>query len=162
MSFVDMMSNYIWSKADIDNKVQAMIRSKFSENDELKAARLARSSQDPEFVAAVDAWIAHCVEEGRDALQDMNTLHQVFAVEAAERRLSLPVVEPELDSEGSPLNQDVFDQDVAERDAAQAVIDVATPEVMQWVDARRPPSEPEEIEMPVTIEDIEVFDGGNN
>jgi hypothetical protein len=132
MSFVDMMSNDVWSEADIDNKVQAMIRSRFSENDELKAARLARSGQDPEFVATVDAWIATCVQEGRDASLDMGVLFQVFAVESAERRLALPEVDPS--------DEDHYAQDAEERAAAQAVIDAASPEVMVWVDARRPPA----------------------
>jgi hypothetical protein len=134
MSFIDMYANDVWSLADIDAKVQAMIRSRYSDNDELKAARLARSGDDPEFVAAVDAWIAECVAEGRDAQADMATLLQVFDVEAAERRLALPELSP--DDEG-------YEQDQAERAAAQAVVDAASPEVMQWVEARRPEPEPE-------------------
>jgi hypothetical protein len=143
MSFIDMYANDVWSGADIDAKVQAMIRSRYSDNDELKAARLARSGDDPDFVAAVDAWIAECVQEGRDAQADMATLLQVFDVEAAEQRLALPVVEPEYDEEGNVTNQDAIDQDTAERAAAQAVVDAASPEVMQWVEARRPEPEPE-------------------
>ena len=134
MSFIDMYANDVWSSADIDAKVQAMIRSRYSENDELKAARLARSGDDPDFVAAVDAWIAECVQEGRDARADMATLLQVFDVEAAERRLAQPELDPE--DEG-------YEQDQEERTAAQAVIDAASPEVMQWVEARRPESQPE-------------------
>jgi hypothetical protein len=142
MSFVNMMSNDVWSDADIDSKVQAMIRSRFTENDELKAARMARNGQDPEFVAAVDTWIAHCVEEGRDASLDMGVLFQVFAVESAERRLAMPEVDPS--------DEEYYAQDAEERAAAQAVIDAASPEVMGWVDARRPPApepEPEPVEV---------------
>jgi hypothetical protein len=134
MSFIDMYANDVWSSADIDAKVQAMIRSRYSDNDELKAARLARSGDDPDFVAAVDAWIAQCVQEGRDAQADMATLLQVFDVEAAERRLAQPELSP--DDEG-------YEQDQEERAAAQAVVDAASPEVMQWVEARRPEPEPE-------------------
>lgn len=138
-SFIDMMANDVWSQADIDNKVQAMIRSRYSDNDELKAARLARSGGDPAFVAALDEWIASCVAEGRQARDDMTLLLQVFDVEAAERRLALPVVEPELDEQGNIVNMEALAQDQNERDAAEAVVDDASPEVMQWVDARRPP-----------------------
>jgi hypothetical protein len=134
-SFVNMMANDVWSGADIDAKVQAMIRSRYSDNDELKAARLARSGDDPEFVAAVDAWIAECVAEGRDAQADMATLLQVFDVEAAERRLAQPEVDPS--------DEEHYEQDQEERAAAQAVVDAASPEVMQWVEARRPEPEPE-------------------
>lgn len=127
MSFIDMMANDVWSSTDIDAKVQAMIRSRYSENDELKAARLARSGGDPDFVAAVDAWIAQCVDEGRQARDDMALLLQVFDVEAAQRRLAQP--EPDPSDEG-------YEQDSAERAAAQTTIDSATPEVLKLVAER--------------------------
>lgn len=147
MSFVDMFSNDVWSSTDIDAKVQAMIRSRYSENDELKAARLARSGGDPAFVAAVDDWIAACVDEGRQARDDMALLLQVFDVEAAERRLALPVVEPEYDEDGNIINMDALAQDQNERDAAEAVVDDAPQEVLYWVEMRNPPEpEPETTE----------------
>lgn len=157
MSFVDMMSNDVWSSADIDNKVQALIRSRFSAEDELKAARLARpvnpTAEEQTFVAAVDTWIADCVQQGRQARADMALLLEVFDVEAAERRLALPVVEPALDEDGNVTNQAEIDQDTAERTAAQAEVDAASPEVMHWVDLRRPPRpEPEPELVPEVIE----------
>lgn len=157
MSFVNMMANDVWSSADIDNKVQALIRSRFSAEDELKAARLARpanpTSEDQDFTAAVDTWIADCVQDGRQARTDMALLLEVFDVEAAERRLALPVVEPALDEDGNVINQDAIDADQAERTAAQAEVDAASPEVMQWVDLRRPPQpEPEPELVPEVIE----------
>jgi hypothetical protein len=139
MSFVDMMANDVWSNADIDAKVQAMIRSRYSENDELKAARLTRSGDGSDFVAAVDSWISQCVAEGRDARDDMALLLQVFDVENAQRRLDQPVLEPEYDEENNVTNQDALDQDAAERDAAQDVIDNASPEAMAVVEQRKPP-----------------------
>lgn len=159
MSFVNMMSNDVWSSADIDNKVQALIRSRFSAEDELKAARLARlanpSAEDQAFTAAVDTWIADCVQQGRQARADMALLLEVFDVEAAERRLALPVVEPELDEEGNIINQDAIDADQAERTAAQAEVDSASPEVMHWVDLRRPPQpEPEPEPEPELVPEV--------
>ena len=130
MSFVNLMASDVWSSADIDAKVQALIRSRYSENDELKAARLARTGEDPAFVAAVDAWIAECVQQGRDARADMALLAQVFPLEDAARRLAQPVVEPELGEEGEVLNQDAIDQDAAERVAAQAVMDAGSAEAL--------------------------------
>ena len=130
MSFVNLMASDVWSSADIDSKVQALIRSRYSENDELKAARLARTGEDPAFVAAVDAWIAECVQQGRDARADMALLAQVFPLEDAARRLAQPVVEPELGEEGEVLNQDAIDQDAAERVAAQAVMDAGSAEAL--------------------------------
>lgn len=138
-SFVNMMSNDVWSSADINGKVHDLIRSRYSQEDEFKAARLARLGENPDFVAAVDSWIAACVQQGRDARSDMAVLLQVFDVEDAERRLAQPVVEPEYDDQGNIINQEALDQDAAERAAAQAVIDTASPEVMGWVEKRRPP-----------------------
>lgn len=143
MSFIDMMANDVWSATDIDNKVQAMIRSRYSENDELKAARIARSGDDPDFVAAVDAWIAECVQQGRDARADMALLLQVFPMEDAARRLARPAVEPELDEQGAVTNQDAVDADQAERAAAQAVLDGASPEAQALYEQRNPAPAPE-------------------
>jgi len=83
MSFVNLMASDVWSSADIDNKVQALIRSRYSEQDELKAARLARTGDNPDFVAAVDGWIAECVQQGREARTDMALLGKVLAHEQA-------------------------------------------------------------------------------
>jgi len=83
MSFVNLMASDVWSGADIDSKVQALLRSRYSENDELKASRLARMGSDADFVAAVDAWIAECVQQGREARADMDLLSKVLAHEQA-------------------------------------------------------------------------------
>jgi hypothetical protein len=143
MSFVNMMANDVWSSADIDNKVQALIRSRFSAEDELKAARLARlanpTTEEQAFVAAVDGWIADCVREGRQARADMALLLEVFDVEAAERRLAMPVLEPVLNAEGAVTNQADMDADRGVRAAAQTAIDATSADVMHWVDVRRPP-----------------------
>lgn len=138
-SFVNMMANDVWSQADIDNRVQAMIRSRYSENDELKAARLARSGDDPVFVAAVDGWIAECVQAGRQAKTDMALLLQVFEAEAANRRLAMPTIEPELNEEGAVLNQDSIDADLVERAAAQALVSGFSLEVQELCMVRNPP-----------------------
>ena len=137
MSFIDMMANDVWSESDIGNKVQAMIRSRYSENDELKAARLARSGEDPAFVAAVDGWIAGCVQQGREARADMALLAQVFPMEVAARRLALP----EVDEGGRVTNQTAVDSDQAERAQAQAVLDGASPQARAVYAQRNPPVE---------------------
>lgn len=91
MSFVNLMGFDLWSEADIAGRVQAMIRSRYNEQDELKAARLARKADttaaEQAYVAEVDGWIAACVAEGRQARQDTALLAQVLPVEAAQRRL---------------------------------------------------------------------------
>lgn len=148
MSFVDLMGNDVWSPADIDARVSALIRSRFSADDELKAARLARKAEqapeDSAFIAEVDAWIAVCVEKGRQARADMALLSEVFPMEAAKRRLDQPVVAPETDGSGEVLNADAVAQDAAERAEAQAVIDAASPEALALFLQRNPvPAEPE-------------------
>lgn len=147
MSFIDMMANDVWSDSDINNKVIALIRVSVSADDELKAARLARaatrSAEDTSFIDWVDSVITAAVQDGRDARADMAVLNQVFVVEAAERRLAQPVVEPVYDEDGNITNEAEILQDEAERNEAQALIDSADPEVMEWVEKRRPEPEPE-------------------
>lgn len=142
MSFVDMMASNIWSNADIDNKVQALIRSRYSAQDELKASRLARtpnpSETDAAFVVSVDSWIGECVSEGRAARSDMVLLAQVLDLEVHKRRLGMPLVEPVLDEEEAITNQDALDADAAERAAAQAELDSASPEAKELFDLRNP------------------------
>ena len=142
MSFIDMTANDVWSSADIDNKVQALIRSRYSAQDELKASRLARtpnpSETDAAFVVSVDSWIAECVAEGRAARTDMALLVQVLDLEVHKRRLDMPLVEPVLDEEEAITNQDALDADTAERAAAQAVLDAASPEAKELFDLRNP------------------------
>jgi hypothetical protein len=142
MSFVDMMASDVWSSADIDNKVQALIRSRYSAQDELKASRLARtpnpSETDAAFVASVDSWIGDCVAEGRAARTDMELLAQVLDMEAHKRRLDMPLAEPVLDEQELVANQDALDADTAERAAAQALLDAASPEAKELFDLRNP------------------------
>lgn len=142
MSFIEMMASDVWSSADIDNKVQALIRSRYSAQDELKASRLARTPNPSEteaaFVVSVDSWIAECVAEGRAARADMALLAQVLELEVHKRRLAMPLVEPVLDEEETITNQDALDADAAERAAAQALLDAASPEAKELFDLRNP------------------------
>lgn len=144
MSFIDLMASDVWSSADIDNKVQSLIRSRYSENDELKASRLARkpdqSESDLAFVAGVDSWIADCVQQGTDARADMALLEEVLPMEDAARRLAMPVVEPELNEDGEVTNQEAVDADIAQRADAQAVLDDASPEAKALYEQRNPPA----------------------
>lgn len=147
MSFVDLMGNDVWSPSDIDARVALQIRSRFSADDELKAARLARKAeQEPEdsaFIADVDAWIAVCVEEGRQARADMALLSEVFVMEAAQRRLDLPalVATEAVDGDKTPSSPSAeeIERDAAERAEAQAIIDAASPEARALFDLRNPP-----------------------
>ena len=92
MSFVNLKGSDLWSEADITNRVHALIRSRYSEQDELKAARLSRKTESTEaelaFVNAVDTWIADCIEEGRQARIETVVLAQALQLEAAQARLT--------------------------------------------------------------------------
>jgi outer membrane protein assembly factor BamA len=164
MSFVDLMANDIWSDTDINNKVQALIRSQYSEQDELKASRLARNSDisanDLLFIANLDAWISSCVNEGRNARSDMQLLLQVISLEQAQARLSQPEVQPELDEEGNVLNQQQLDEDKQAREQAQAVLDGATADTWALYLQRNPVvevvEEPEEAEVIEDITEVET------
>lgn len=154
MSFINLMASDVWSAADIDNRVQSMIRSRFSAQDELKAARLARKPDATEgeaaFVASVDAWIAECIEQGHQARVDMVLLHEVLGLEVNRRRLAQPVVEPELSvaEEGEDalvLNQDALDLDAQERTAAEFALQAGSQDALDLLAVRNPEPEPEPV-----------------
>lgn len=188
MSFVNLMGNDVWSEADIGNKVQALIRHRYSAEDELKAARLSRKGdatpEEQSFVASVDAVVEAAVAEGRQARLDNALLVEVLAYEVATNRLAQyrladgkpevtreeqsrdeegnlvfdedgkpametivvepgipPITEFVLDENGNPTDQPNpewprVQQDDAERDEAQAIVDSATPEVLALFELR--------------------------
>ena len=142
MSFIDLMQNDIWSSTDIDNKVQALIRSKYSQQDELKASRLARTANATEeeisFVAAIDTWVAACVQEGRDARKDMKLLLEVLNMLDANTRLLQPEVQPIYDEELQVINQDEISADIAQRQQAQETLDTASDEAKALFEIRKP------------------------
>ena len=138
MSFVNLYANDLWSKADIDGRVQALIRGRFNQQDELKAARLARKADATEaeqtFVAKVDAWIATCIEEGRQAALDTALLAETLDYEVAQRRLAQyqleegkpEVTRPVLDEFGNPVLDD-------EGNPVVEVVEPAIPPITEFV-----------------------------
>lgn len=141
-SFVNLMASDVWSDIDISRRVQALIRSSYTAEDELKAARLARqavkSDADTAFIAAVDSAITVALAEGAAARADMAILAPALEVEQAMRRISMPVIVAEHDANGAVTNQDFIDNDTAARTDAQAVIDAATDPVKALVATRNP------------------------
>lgn len=140
MSFVNLLANDVWSEIDIGRKVQAIIRSRFSQEDELKAARLDRqdvkTDADAVFIASVDSAISSALEEGRAARADMALLNKALAIEECKRILSLPEVEPILDEQGNVTNQRVIDATETVRASCQANVDSASTDVMDLVALR--------------------------
>lgn len=152
MSFIDMMANDFWSDADITNRTEAMVRAAMPLQDELVLNRKVQGAALGEYTLTAEdqadmTTLAQAgfaaQQEGAAARADMALLLRVFEVEKAEKRLALPVVEPILDEEGNVTNQDELDLDTAQRGTAEVVIDAADEEIMGWVEARRPPPEPE-------------------
>ena len=139
---VNLMASEVWSDADINMRVQAIIRYQVTQEDEMKAARLDRKpskdSTDIAFIAGVDAVITSAVAEGRQARTDMTLLDQVLRLEQATIRLSSPVIEPELDDQGNVTNQVIIDVDTAVRTKYQDMIDTASTEVKSLFDLRNP------------------------
>lgn len=149
--FVDLMGNDVWSEADIKARLHAMIRARFSEQVEAELSRAVMGAmlgqhqitpQEGAAIAAFKALTDEVAVVGVQARSDWALLQQVFAVEAAQRRLSVP--EPEVPEVPNA-------QDEAERAQAQSLIDAASPEVVALVQARAelatsepatPPSEP--------------------
>lgn len=156
MSFIDMMANDVWSDADITNRTEAMVRAvvpvaeELVLNRKLQGAALGKYTLTPADQAQM-ALLAQAgfaaQQEGIAARADMALLLGVFEVEAAEKRLALPVIEPVIDEQGAVTNQAEIDADEAERSVAQERIAAADEEVMGWVDLRRPEviEEPEEV-----------------
>ena len=91
MSFVNLMASDIWSDADINIRVQAIIRGRFSAEDEMKAARLTRkpdaSVDDLAFVADVDQVIESAINEGQQARIDNKLLIETLKYEQSVLRL---------------------------------------------------------------------------
>jgi hypothetical protein len=152
------MANDIWSATDIANKVQAIIRSKVSATDELKAARLYRkesmSDSERAFISACDAAVVDSLAEGKAATEDMVLLLQVLELEKASARLALPVIEEELNEVGLVTNQEAIDADLLERTNAQAVVDAGSVEAKALFDLRNPYAEPEPELEPVLDENV--------
>jgi hypothetical protein len=139
---VNLMASDVWSSLDIANKVQALIRSRVSETDELKAARLARknpmSASDQAFVTYCDTVITEALAQGKQAVTDMVLLAQVIELERAAARLAMPVIEPELDENEVVWNQEVIDADTATRAEYQALLDAGSVEAKALFDLRNP------------------------
>ena len=141
-SFVNLMASDVWSDLDISRRVQALIRSAFTAEDELKAARLARqetkTDAEAAFIASVDAAITAALTEGATARSDMALLKDVLHVEDCMRIVALSAIPPALDDQGAVTNQDSIDADVAAKSAAQAVIYAASDPVKSLVAERNP------------------------
>lgn len=132
-SFVDLMASDVWTEADIKTRLHAMIRSQFSAEVEEELSRAVMgamlgqhqiTAEEGAKLARFKALTDQVALVGAAARADWALLRQVMEVEAAQRRLDQPT--------------DDSEPDLAERAAAQAVLDAAGPQVLEWVEKRRP------------------------
>ena len=148
MSFVNLYANDRWSDLDINRRVQALIRTMFTQEDELKAARLDRkavkSDADTAFIASVDSAVTAALAEGVAARADMALLTQALNIEECMRIVAIPIVEPVLDDQGAVTNQERIDFETTIRANCQLQIDAASPEVLALVALRNPVPETQE------------------
>lgn len=142
MSFINMLANDVWSDQDISRRVQGMIRSKFTQEDELKAARLARTEPKTEsevaFIREVDATIAAALQEGRSAERDMELLRKALNIEECQRIVAIPIPEQVFDDGNQVINQTQIDNHLIVTKNCQAVIDSASKEVLALIALRNP------------------------
>lgn len=132
MSFVNLMASDVWSEQDVINRMEAMIRSQYSSDEQsilnrkISGAMVGQYAMTADEQAEVAAYAGVCRTaqlEGRDARADMALLSQVLALEAAQVLLARP--------------DDGTDADA--RAAAQTVVEQATPEALALYALRNPP-----------------------
>lgn len=142
MSFINLLENNIWTLTDINNKVQNLIRSKYSNEDEMKAARLSRkqniSNEELNFITELDNWIKYCVEEGNKSKKDSELLQNVLEYEKAKAYLALSAVTPELNQDNEIINQDLVDVYNKDKIKFENIISNASSEVVSLYEIRNP------------------------
>ena len=136
MSFVDLMANDVWTEAAIKSRLHAEIRAEISAEREQELNRALQgaalgvhtfTTSEQQEIARFKAVTDRVTALGAEARADAALLVQVIALEAAKRRLAQPET----------------DGDTADRAAAQAVIDAATPAALALLALRNPEPEPE-------------------
>lgn len=146
-SFIDLMQSYVWSEADIKARLHAEIRSEISEMQEteinraLQGAALGVYRLTPQEMQAVQKFkqvTDRVTALGVQARADMKLLNEVLAAEPSYRRLQLPEVLPDVDSNGIINNSLEVNADVAERQEAKAIVDNLGADVLALLELRNP------------------------
>lgn len=161
-SFVDLLASDVWSEADIVNRTEAMIASEFPPaaaailNRKVTGQTLGQYTltADEQVELARYAAVSEAARAaGEAARDDMALLQSALEVEAAQRRLALPVfdgpatVSMEIDGMVVEEPNPAVQQDADERTAAQAVISGATSTTMDLVALRSPASPSSDLEV---------------
>lgn len=144
MSFIDLMSSNVFTDSEITRRTELMIRTYFTEEEELILNRKLSAKitgvytptpeEEAEFVQ-FGMVAMQAQQEGIAARADNDLLIEILHVEPSYLRLRQPLVEPVYE-EDQIINQEEIDLDLQQRADAQAVVDSASPEAMQWVETR--------------------------
>ena len=94
--------------------------------------------EDKKLIDTYQKVCLYAQQEGDNARSDMALLFKVFPVEAAMKRLALPIVDPILDDAGVVTNQQDIDKDLSERTSVQSVINSADQPTKDLVLLRNP------------------------
>lgn len=143
MSFVDLMGHDRWSDADITGRSEAMVRSVISAeretilNRKLQGQALGQYEMTLDDLAELQLFnstVFSAQAAAAAARVDRDLLHATLDAEPAYQRLQRAPLDP--GAEG-------YEQDAAEREAAQGVIDGLPEPVLDLLALRNPVLEPE-------------------
>jgi hypothetical protein len=144
MSFIDLYSNNVFTDAEITRRTELMVRTHFTQEDELilnrkLSAKMAgvyvpTPEEEADFVRFAMI-VLNAREQGILATQDNELLKEILRVEPSYLRLKEPIVEP-IYEDGEIINQEEIDLDLIERTEAESVVNNASEEVMTWINLR--------------------------
>lgn len=146
MSFVDLMSNDVWSEADILRRTEAIVRSQFTDEQErilnrkitgMILGKYTLSESEVAELTNFQTIVFLAQQEGLNATTDMDLLLRTFPVESAFHRLKNPQIE-HIVEDGDVINKDEINTDIIERMAAQEIIDNAGRDVKDLIALRNP------------------------
>lgn len=141
MSFIDLMSNNIFTEADILNRTQAMVRTFYSDEQEKILSRkvtgmmlggYSLSIPEQEEIANFSTIVNQAKIENELATIDNELLKQIIEVEKSYLKLQVPIPE-EIIEEGIIINQVEIDIFLEEKRITLEIVSEATEEIMTWV-----------------------------
>lgn len=146
MSFIDLLSNVVWSDIDITNRTEAMLRSEFPVQAELILNRKVvgqiggmyqMTDSEKEELARYQVAVENARIAGVEARKDMELLNRVLYLEQVATRLKQPVIE-QIIVDGVVINQEEIDADYKERQTAQDILDGMKEDEKELYDLRNP------------------------
>lgn len=154
-SFVNLLGNDVWSEADIVNRTEAELHGQVSKEVELilsrkmigfSLGRMIPTAQEQADLTTYEIAAYRAQQSGIAARADMALLQLALDYEQAQARLLWPILTKpamimiinELHAYVEIINPAIA-VDAAERVAAQAVLDAATPETLALMALRNPP-----------------------